>query len=82
MTVDTLGAAVEIRNWLEENVTSEAVADDYRLIENGVLTSMQTVELVMFLEERFGVTVEDDEISEETFASVRSIVELVESKVS
>lgn len=82
MTVDTLGAAAEIRNWLEENVTSEAVADDYRLIENGVLTSLQTVELVMFLEERFGVTVEDDEISEETFASVRSIVELVESKVS
>ena len=56
MAVDTENATAAIRGWLRENVTgSREVPDDYPLIENGVLTSLQTVELVMFMEDRFGV---------------------------
>ena len=50
MSVSTETAAAEIREWLQENVTgNRPVADDELLIENGVLTSLQTVELVMFM---------------------------------
>lgn len=81
MAVSTENAAAAIREWLQENVTgNREVADDEGLIENGVLTSLQTVELVMFLEDRFGVTVEDEELDEENFASVRTIADLVTSK--
>ena len=56
MAVSTENAAAAIREWLMENVTgNREVSDDEALIENGVLTSLQTVELVMFLEDRFGV---------------------------
>ena len=49
MAVSTGDPRPEIRKWLQENVTgSSEVSDDYPLIENGVLTSLQTVELVMF----------------------------------
>ena len=83
MAVSTENAAAAIREWLQENVTgSREVSDDEPLIERGVLTSLQTVELVMFMEDRFGVTIEDEELNEENFASVRSIANLVTSKTS
>ncbi len=83
MAVSTENAIPEVRNWIQENVTgSREVPDDYPLIENGVLTSLQTVELVMFLEDRFGITVEDEEFSEENFGSIRGIAELVASKTA
>ncbi|CAN5723990.1 acyl carrier protein [soil metagenome] len=81
MAVDTNNATNEIREWLKQNVTgSTELSDDYELIDNGVLTSLQTVELVMFMEQEFGITVEDDELNEENFATVSSIAELVASK--
>ncbi len=83
MSVNTENAAAAIREWLQENVTgNRPVSDDELLIENGVLTSLQTVELVMFMEDRFGIVVEDDELDEETFATVQSIATLVESKTA
>ena len=75
--------APEIREWLKQNVTGgREVADDEPLIENGVLTSLQTVELVMFLEERFGIVIEDEEFDEENFGSIEAISELVTSKAA
>jgi acyl carrier protein len=83
MSVNTETAAAAIREWLQENVTgNREISDDEPLIENGVLTSLQTVELVMFMEDKFGIVVEDDELDEENFGSVRSIASLVESKTS
>ncbi len=83
MDISNGGSRTEIRGWLKENVTgSREVSDDYPLIENGVLTSLQTVELVMFMEERFGIVVEDEELDEENFGSVEAIASLVESKAA
>ncbi len=83
MAVSTENASAEIRGWIQENVTgSRDIPDDYPLIENGVLTSLQTVELVMFMEDRFGVTIEDEEFSEENFGSIRAIAQLVASKTA
>ncbi len=81
MAVSTDNAIPEIRGWLQENVTgNREISDDEPLIENGVLTSLQTVELVMFLEERFSIVVEDEEFEEENFGSVEAIAGLVASK--
>ncbi len=81
MAVSTENAAAEIQGWLKENVTGgREVSPDEPLIENGVLTSLQTVELVTFLEERFDIIVEDEEFDEENFGSVDAIAGLVASK--
>jgi methoxymalonate biosynthesis acyl carrier protein len=83
MDVSTENAAAEIQGWLRDNVTGgREVPPDEPLIENGVLTSLQTVELVTFLEERFDVLVEDDEFDEENFGSVGAIASLVASKTA
>lgn len=44
------------------------------------LDSMAVVGLINMLEERFGFVVEDDEIDGAAFATVRSLVEFVDSK--
>ncbi len=83
MDVGTQNVVSEIHGWLQENVTgSREIPEDEPLIENGVLTSLQTVELVMFMEDRFGIMIEDEELNEENFASIRAIAELVTSKTS
>ena len=47
-----------IRGWLQDNVTGgRDVPDDEPLIDNGVMTSLQTVELVVFLEDTFDIVV-------------------------
>lgn len=46
------------------------------------LDSMAVLTLIGDLEDRFGFTVDDDEISAETFASVGSLVEFVQIKLS
>jgi methoxymalonate biosynthesis acyl carrier protein len=83
MSVGTEQVVPEIRGWLRENVTGgRDVPEDEPIIENGVLTSLQTVELVMFLEDRFGIMVEDEELDEENFGSVNAIAGLVAGKIA
>jgi methoxymalonate biosynthesis acyl carrier protein len=83
MAVGTEEVVPEIRGWLRDNVTGgRDVPEDEPIIENGVLTSLQTVELVMFLEDRFGIMVEDEELDEENFGSVNAIAELVAGKTA
>ncbi len=45
------------------------------------LDSMAVVALITALEERFGFTVEDDELSADTFATIGSLSSFVDSKL-
>lgn len=81
MNRDTVETKTVINDWLQENVGTKGDLDyDYPLIENGLLTSLQTMELVMFMEGEFGITVDDEDIVEENFATLGDIVALVENK--
>jgi acyl carrier protein len=74
MAVSTENASAEIQGWRRDNVTGgREIPPRSHFIENGVLTSLQTVELVTFLEKRFGIIVEDEEYDEENFGSVEAI---------
>ena len=45
------------------------------------LDSMAVVTLITTIEERFGVSIDDDEIDGDVFASVGSLVDFVQGKV-
>lgn len=62
---------------LQRNVN---LTDETPLIEDGYLTSLQTVDLVMFLNERFAVEIEPEDVNETQFRSLRTIAELVRAK--
>ncbi|MCI0440975.1 MAG: phosphopantetheine-binding protein [Chloroflexi bacterium] len=58
-----------------------ALDDDVALIDEGYLTSLQTVELLMFLEENFKIEIDPSEVDEENFHSLNTIAALVERKL-
>jgi acyl carrier protein len=74
----------EVRNFLINNVLfgrADALQDDASLLGQ-VLDSTAVVELVIFLQERFGITVEDEEVAvPDNFDSVKNIVGYVEKKL-
>lgn len=49
------------------------LSDDTSLLDSGILDSLSLLQLVVFLEERFGVTVGDTDLLPQNFASVQTI---------
>jgi len=81
MTFGSDRVVAAIREWLLENVTgNREIRDEYLLVENGVLASLQTLELAAFLEDRFDITIEDEEFTEENFGSINAVAGMVRGK--
>jgi acyl carrier protein len=55
--------------------------DDASFLEEGIVDSTGILELVMFVEEAFGISVEDDEILPENFDSVKLLAHYVQVKI-
>ena len=53
-------------------------ASEHDLMENGILDSMDIIQIVSAIEETFGVEVGEDDIESENFNSVDAIIALVE----
>jgi acyl carrier protein len=49
------------------------LADETPLLDSGILDSLGLLRLVVYLEERFGITMDDADLLPENFASVNSI---------
>ena len=52
------------------------------LMEEGVLDSTGVLELIVFLERRFGVKVSDDELTPENLDSIASIISYLRRKLA
>lgn len=74
----------EIRSFLVSNFLfgrADALKDDATLL-GSVIDSTGVIELVMFLQEKFSITVEDDEVAvPENFESLRNVVAFVAGKL-
>jgi acyl carrier protein len=70
-----------VRRLLPNQVAGK-LTDDTLLISDGYLTSLETVDLVMNLEQQFGIEIPADEVTEDEFRSIRSIGALVERKLA
>jgi methoxymalonate biosynthesis acyl carrier protein len=81
LAIELNDVAGTIRGWLREHVVGDReVTNEEELITTGLLTSLQTVELVLFLDSQFGIDISDDEFVEENFNTVEAISSLVMSK--
>jgi acyl carrier protein len=50
------------------------------LIGAGVIDSLTLLQLITFLEEKFGVTISDNEMARENIESIRAIANFIEKK--
>lgn len=62
------------------DVDPAEIPDDEALFGGMELDSMATLEIVAAIEEEFGITVEDDELTVELFGSVETLAEYVAGK--
>ena len=63
-----------VRRWLAAHARIEApIEDDTPILEKGILSSLDVVELVLFIESLRGEDVDADSIEPETFASVDAL---------
>jgi len=72
-----------VRNYMQKELLQSEVqlGDDTPLIEGGHLTSLQTVQLVMFIFEHLGVEIEPEEVNEDEFRTLKTIAALVQRKL-
>jgi len=73
----------EIRDFVITNFLfgkADGLSDDESLLENGVIDSTGVLELVSFLQERFDIRIEDDEIIPANLDSVDNLVHYVSRK--
>ncbi|KFB68235.1 acyl carrier protein [Candidatus Accumulibacter vicinus] len=56
------------------------VTDDLPLISSGILDSIATLKLVLFIEERFGITLEAHETDKENMDTLAQMVATIEAK--
>jgi acyl carrier protein len=49
-------------------------------LDNGIVDSLAIMDLVLFVEETFGVTIEDHEITPDNFDSVNELAQFIRSK--
>jgi acyl carrier protein len=54
--------------------------DDASFLDEGIVDSMNVLELVTFVEDRFGITVDDQEIVPDHFDSVSKLAAYVQSR--
>ena len=69
--------AREVRALLSEKLTTQVASLDTDLLETGVLDSLTVVGLLVQIEERFGLTVEMEDLEIDDLRSIRSITHLI-----
>lgn len=77
--------SIKVREFVVENFLfgdGEALKDDTSFMEEGIIDSTGILELVFFLEETFGFSVEDDELVPDNMDSLQNIVRFIDRKLN
>ena len=75
-----------INDYISQELVPDAallpLANDTSLLDSGILDSLSLLRLVVFLEERFGITMGDADLLPENFASLNAICAYLRSRES
>lgn len=62
-------------------VTAAEIDLDRSLVDQGIIDSFGLVEITAFIEQRFGVTVREEEMTREAFGSMNKMARFVSARV-
>lgn len=74
----------EIRTYIVDNILfgeGEGLEVDTSFQDSGILDSTGMLEIITFVEERFGIAIGDDEVVPENLGTLRDISRFVEKKL-
>ena len=81
--METTDIGQEIRSYLTEEFLfgrTENLNDDTPLLGN-VIDSQGVIELVSFVQQRFKIEIDDEDVTTDNLATLKSVVALVEKKL-
>lgn len=73
----------EIKEFIQREILKDPgrdIASDEALISSGLIDSFSLVDIALFVEERYGVRIDDAELSAETFDTLAELAALVEQR--
>jgi len=74
----------QIRKFIVNNFLfgqeDEGLTNDLSLLQSGVIDSTGVLELVMFVEESYGIKIKDDELLPENLDSINNVAAFVQRK--
>ena len=74
---------IEINSLAEEAIgESIVVGVDNKILEEGILDSPAIIKLIIFIEKKYKVTIEQDEMNIDSFSSINQIEKLIKSKIA
>jgi acyl carrier protein len=80
----TADVAADVRAYIIERFLfgqgGDSLSNDQSFLESGIVDSTGVLEVVMFLEQRFGVKVADEELVPENLDSISRLAAFVERK--
>jgi acyl carrier protein len=78
----TTSQTEQLRKFISEITFKEIdqITEDTLLFDEGIFDSLGFLSLISFISEEFGIEVDNDELNEENFAKIRSIVSFISHK--
>lgn len=70
----------EIRAFINAAINNHELLDDEDIFEAGYINSLFAMQLVLFVEEKFQLVVENEDLELDNFRSVNALAHLVERK--
>jgi methoxymalonate biosynthesis acyl carrier protein len=71
-----------IRNFINESINIDAIGDDDNLFESGLINSLFAVQLMTFIERKFGIEVGTDDLDIKNFESIHATAAFVARKTA
>jgi acyl carrier protein len=75
----------KVREYIVENFLfgeGDSLKEDTSFLEEGIIDSTGILELVMFIEETYGIKIEDDELVPENMDSLQNIAQYLGRKLA
>jgi acyl carrier protein len=76
----------QIRNYIAQNILFSdngfKYDDDASFLEEGIVDSLGIMELVLFIEERFGLSVDDRDLTPDNFDSVNKMANYIQNRLA
>lgn len=78
--------AYELRQFILDNYlfgqAAFTLSDDTSFLENGIIDSTGLLELIAFLEKKYGIRLEDQEIIPDNLDSIAKLTQFIQQKLS
>jgi len=81
---DMMDQSSKVRKFIIENFLfgeGDMLTDETSFLESGIIDSTGILELIFFLEETFGMKIEDEELIPENMDSLKKISRFIEHKL-